>query len=124
MNPMDELNALRDSLATIPGVATCAIGLEDVIGSGDYPLVRLVPTRITMGKQYNRRTAELLVYFGASIAESAGLPAVYAAVFALEEQIITKVKALDGGRYIETITDEDRNTAFKLLAVRCELTVS
>lgn len=123
MNPMDELNAARDSLALIPGVATCAIGLEDVIGAADYPIIRLVPSRLTPGRPYARRTAETLIYFGLPIAESNGLPAVYAGLFAMEEQIIAKVKLLDG-RYLETITDEDRISAYKLMAIRCELPVS
>ena len=43
---MDDLNAARDALALIPGVQTCAVGLEEVIGADDYPLIRLVPSRV------------------------------------------------------------------------------
>lgn len=122
MTAMVQLEAVRDALATIPGVATCAVGLEDVIGAADYPMIRLVPSRITPEK-YASRTAETDIIFGAAIAESAGLPAVYAALLELEAQIREKIKPL-GGIYIETYTDEDRISAYKLLVVRCKLPVS
>ena len=123
MSTMDDLNAARDALAAIPGVATCAIGLEDIISAADYPMIRLVPSRIAPGKPYSRRTADILIYFGDAIAESAGLPAVYDGLLEMEAQIISVVKDLSG-RYVETITDEDRISAYKLLAVRCELPVT
>ena len=116
------LEAARNALALIAGVATCKIGIEPGIAPNDYPMIRLVPSRITPGKPYGNRSAETLVYFGAPIgaADSGDLEAVYAGLFALEESIIAAVKAL-GGRYIETITDEDRLDAYKLFVVRCEL---
>jgi hypothetical protein len=120
MATITTLNAARDSLATIPGVASCAVGLEANIGPADYPLIRLVPSRLTPGRPYNERTVETLIYFGASTTLSEGLPTVYAALFTLEAAIIAKVKAL-GGRYIETITDEDRLDAYKLMTVRVDL---
>lgn len=123
MNPMDEFEVLRASLATIPTIVTCAIGLEDIIAPEDYPAIRVVPERINVTK-YGRRTAEVSIYVGAAVAESKGLPAVYTAMFLLEDQIITKVRAIPDSRYLETVTDEDRLAAFKWLVVRCELTVS
>lgn len=120
MDAMATLNAAKASLATIPGVASCDIGLEANISPADYPLIRLVPSRLTPGKPYAGRTIETLIYFGAQIANSEGLPAVYAALFDLEQDIRDKVKAL-GGRYIETLTDEDRLDAYKLMTVRAEL---
>lgn len=116
------LQAARDALALIPDVASCKIGLEQGITAADYPLIRLVPSRITPGRPYNHRTAECLVYFGMDItaAEAGGLEAVYAALFGLEAEIIERLKAL-GHRYIETVTDEDRLDAYKLMTIRAEL---
>jgi hypothetical protein len=116
------LEAARDALADIDGVVTCKIGIEAGISPADYPMIRLVPSRITPGKPYSNRTAECLIYFGqdTSASEAGGLEAVYAELFGLEAEIIEQIKAL-GGRYIETVTDEDRLDTYKLFAVRCEL---
>lgn len=116
------LQAARDALALIPDVASCKIGLEQGITAADYPLIRLVPSRITPGRPYNNRTAETLVYFGMDVtgADAGGLEAVYAALFGLEAEIIERLRAL-GHRYIETITDEDRLDAYKLMTIRAEL---
>lgn len=117
---MDTLEAARDSLKTITGVASCKIGLEPNISPADYPLIRLVPSRLTPGKPYGGRTVETLIYFGAQTAKSEGLETVYSDLFDLEAAILAKVKAL-GGRYFETITDEDRLDAYKLMTIRCFL---
>ena len=116
------LTAARDALALIPDVASCKIGLEQGITAADYPLIRLVPSRITPGRPYNNRTAETLIYFGMDVtgADAGGLEAVYAALFSLEAEILAKLKAL-GHRYIETITDEDRLDAYKLMTIRADL---
>lgn len=114
------LTRARDALALIPGVASCKVGLEANIGPGDYPLVRLVPSRLTPGKPYSRRTIETLVYFGMPTANSEGLEQVYADCFALEQSIIEVIRTLHG-RYVETLTDEDRLDAYKLMTVRCNL---
>ena len=122
-NAMNTMEAARDSLATITGVASCKVGLESTISPADYPLIRLVPSRLTPGKPYGNRTIETLIYFGAQTTKSEGLETVYDDLFALESAIIAKVQGL-GGRYRETITDEDRLDAYKLMTVRCELTES
>jgi len=116
------LEAARDALALIPDVASCKIGLEQGITAADYPLIRLVPSRITPGRPYGQRTAECLVYFGMDItaADAGGLEAVYAALFGLEAEIIERLRTL-GHRYLETITDEDRLDAYKLMTIRAEL---
>jgi hypothetical protein len=116
------LEAARDALALVPGVASCRIGLEQGITAADYPLIRLVPSRITPGRPYNNRTAQCLVYFGmdTTAAEAGGLEAVYAALFGLEAEIIERLRAL-GHRYLETITDEDRLDAYKLMTIRAEI---
>jgi len=120
MAAMDTLEAARDALELITGVASCKIGLEPNISPADYPLIRLVPSRLTPGRPYSGRTIDTLIYFGAQTATSEGLETVYDALFALEAAILAEVKAL-GGRYIETITDEDRLDAYKLMTVRVEL---
>lgn len=121
---MTTLEAARDALALIAGVASCKIGLEANISPADYPLIRLVPSRLTPGRPYGNRTIETLVYFGAQTAKSEGLETVYGDLFDLESAIIAAVQGL-GGRYRETITDEDRlEGGYKLMTIRCELTES
>ena len=110
----------RDRLATIAGVASCKIGLEANISPADYPMIRVVPVRVTPGKGYGTRTAECLLYFGAQISNSEGLESVYAALFTLEAAIIDVLGTLRG-RYVETVTDEDRLDTYKLMAIRCEI---
>ena len=66
------------------------------------------------------RTIETLIYFGAQTAKSEGLETVHDDLFDLEAAILAEVKELNG-RYIETITDEDRLDAYKLMTVRVEL---
>jgi hypothetical protein len=120
---MPVLEGLRDALATIPGVASCKIGLEANISPADYPLIRVVPSRIAPGELLEGgSTAELLIYFGADIgaAESGGLEAVYTALFDLESAIRQKISDANG-IYRETITDEDRLDTYKVMAVRCEV---
>lgn len=117
---MTSLEALRDSLKLIPGVVSCKIGIEANISPADYPLIRIVPTRITPGNPYNKRTSECLIHFGAPKNLSEGLEAVYTALFAMEDDIINRVKAR-GGRYLETITDADELDAYKMMAVRCRI---
>lgn len=117
---MTVLEAARDSFACIDGVKSCAIGIESNISPADYPMVRIVPIRVTPGVPYGKRTAECLIYFGMNKANSEGLEKVYEALFELESALLEKVRELEG-RYIETITDEDRLDAFKLMTLRVEL---
>lgn len=114
---MSSLEALRTSLSSITGVVSCKIGIEANISPADYPLIRIVPTRITPGAPYNKRSAECLIHFGAQKNLSEGLESVYTALFAMEDDIINKVKTL-GGTYLETITDSDELDAYKMMAVR------
>lgn len=122
------IEALRDSLATIPGVASCKIGLEANISPADYPLIRLVPSRVEPGQQAIHwqtvtRKAEVLIYFGMDTTEAdGGLEAVYTDLFALEASILAKLAPPPSpcvrATYLETITDEDRLDTYKLMAVR------
>ena len=118
---MAALEAVRTALTALPGVTTCKIGMEDSISPADYPLIRIVPGRITPGRPYSNREVEISLYFGAPIANSAGLESVYAGLFALEAEILAIVRAF-GGRYLETITDEDRLPMYKLMVVRAQIT--
>lgn len=125
---MVTLEALRDELATLAGVATCKIGIEVNISPSAYPLVRIIPSSITPGRPYSARTLDVLVVFGAQITASQGLETVYEGLFSLEASIRESVQSL-GGRYISTVTDEDalpfvdgKPSPYKLMAVRCEIT--
>jgi hypothetical protein len=115
------LEAARDALALITGVASCKIGLESNISPADYPLIRLVPARLIPGRPYHGRECETLVYFGAQTANSEGLEQVYEDLFDLEAEILTVLRTL-GARYRETITDEDRLDAYKLMVIRADIT--
>lgn len=126
---MTELEALRDALGAIAGVASCKIGLEENITPADYPLIRIVPSLLADGEVIGRRRADLLVYFGQPIQpfddtpDSGGrvrLEKRYAALFSMEVSI-RSVLALHGGYYQETITDEDRLDTYKMMAVRAQL---
>ena len=114
------LEAFRDALAAITSVCTCKIGIERGISPADYPMIRVVPSRLIPGKPYNTRSGEVSIYFGCNVAESDGLECVYEDLFELEAEIIKTIKA-QGGRYIETITDEDRLDTYKLMFIRCEI---
>lgn len=128
---MAALEALRNALATIPGVASCKIGLESNISPADYPLIRVVPSRLEPGQiavsgEHLTRKGEVLIYFGMDTGEAeGGLEAVYGALFTLETAILGKlagtISGILGTVYLETITDEDRLDCYKLMAVRCEV---
>ena len=130
MTPFAQLTLIKTVLASVPGVSTCKIGLETAITPEDYPLIRLVPTRLIPQEVGQRRQMELLIYFGAPLLEARdGLEAVYETLLELEAAIkealtLTVVKtARDQGQYlktqyVETITDEDRLPHYKLFAMR------
>jgi hypothetical protein len=117
---MTTLETARDALAAITGVASCKIGLEANISPLDYPMIRLVPARIVPGRPYHGREAETLIYFGAQTTNSEGLEQVYEDLFALEAEILNVLRSLDA-RYRETVTDEDRLDAYKLMVIRADL---
>lgn len=126
---MAALEAARDALAEIEGLAqigdevSCRIGLEADISPAQYPLIRIVPTRVVPGRPYHQRTAEITIIFGAQIADSEGLETVYAGLFDLEAAILAVCKA-QGWRYLDTITEPnpfEAPRAYKLLGVRVEM---
>lgn len=126
---MDMLEGLRDALAVIPGIKSCKVGLEDNITPDDYPMIRVVPSKLENGRTIQRRSADVLIYFGLPIQpfddtpDAAGrvrLEKLYAALFDIEEQI-RLITYRNRGKYVETITDEDRLDTYKLMAVRCQV---
>ena len=87
----------------------------------DYPMVRIVPSKVSYAAVLGRRKVDCLVYFGTPVHEfSAGLEALYADLLALEALLIDA--ATSGStyycEYLETIADEDRVDGFKLMAMR------
>lgn len=79
MTAWEILAQIKGTLALVDGIATCAIGLEANITPSDYPLIRIVPTRLIPKDEVgNRALIELTLYFGDALLESAdGLEAVY-----------------------------------------------
>lgn len=131
--PMDMLTYLRDALAQVAGVTTCRIGIEADMTPADYPIIRLVPSRLAVPASARNlpmlsvRQVELLIYFGQPIeafeagASETGLENLYREIFALERAIIDALPKTGAyyAQYVETITDEDRSEAYKLMVIRC-----
>ena len=119
------LAALRDHLGALPGVATSDIGLEANMTPDDYPMVRIVPSGLTNGPTTTGRTCSVLIYFGQPIHEfTGGLSAQWQSLLGMESTLLgamQSVPGIKGVRYLETVLDEDRNDAYKLLAIRAEV---
>ena len=116
---MDTLTALRDAMALVPGVASCKIGMEANLTPADYPMVRIVPSTVSTGS-LNTRKCEMLIYFGQAIHEfTAGLESLYQNLFDMEADLLAAVRGLNlNAVYVETVLDEDRVSAYKLMAIR------
>lgn len=115
------LALLRDSLAAVPGVATCRIGLEANMTPADYPMVRIVPSRIDDGGVIGQRGTQVLIYFGQPIHEfTTDLEGQWAALLAMESSLLDKLRRTSAlfFAYRDTFLDEDRVDAYKLLAIR------
>lgn len=127
VNPYPVLTSVREALAAVEGVRTCKIGMEASITPDDYPLVRLVPTKLEEGVARGQVNAiETLVYFGLAVHEfEGGLEALYEQLFARWVALMDAMRrasAVHSVQHLETILDEDRNEAFKLLAIRVRIT--
>ena len=131
MTPFELLTLLKTTLASVPEVASCKIGLEAGITAEDYPLIRIVPTRLNPPAEgATRRAMDVLIYFGAPLLEvSDGLDAVYETLLTMEGAILERMQfALIGAglaqeaflasTFVETLTDEDRLPHYKLFAMR------
>jgi len=116
------LTTVRDALATLEGVRTCRIGMESTLSPADYPIVRIVPSKLQESMpRLTVRKAEALIYFGVAVHEfEGGLEALYEQLLAMEKTILAEVRALGdvSVRHLETILDEDRVDAYKLMALR------
>ena len=113
------LTALRDALAALPWVTTCRIGMEANMTPADYPMVRIVPSVARYGSLVQSRACEVLVYFGRDVHEfDAGMEALYEQLLSDEAEILAAAGAAVRFDYVETIFDEDRVDAYKLLAIR------
>ena len=120
------LAALRDHLGTLPGVATSKIGLEANMTPADYPMVRIVPSGLSNGPTMTGRTCEVLIYFGQPVHEfTEGLEAQWQSLLEMESTLLEAFRSVPGVRgvkYRETVLDEDRIEAYKLLAIRAQVT--
>lgn len=117
------LEELRDKLADISGVTTCKIGLEAGLSPDDYPIIRLVPVKISRIDQ-SKVKMELTIYFGQNLTEAdQGLEAVYQNLLDFEKLIKEAIKFGNGYKihHLDTITDEDRLEHFKIFASRFEV---
>lgn len=116
------LEHIRDQLESIKDVQTCRIGIENAISPDDYPIIRVVPSRASHGATLTRKRLDVLIYFGVPISESeeGGLEAVYAALCAMEDEIIVALESSADFTAVwqDTVTDEDRLEAYKLFASR------
>ncbi len=118
------LAAVRDQLKTAPGVVTSRIGLEANMTPDDYPMVRVVPSLVRDGPGISRRTVRALIYFGRPIHEfEGGLEALWSELLAMETKLIDLVQQTQGAAviYHDTVLDEDRSDAYKLLALRVDI---
>ncbi|MCK7493267.1 MAG: hypothetical protein MZW92_18890 [Comamonadaceae bacterium] len=118
--PLDGLTlALTRAGSAVVIMWTCRIGMEATITPEDYPMVRIVPSRLENGSALGE-ALQALVYFGKPIHEfEAGLEALYGEMFEMEQALINAA-VYDSGVYViyvETILDEDRNDAYKLAAL-------
>ncbi|UOF79464.1 hypothetical protein [Caudoviricetes sp.] len=119
---MPALENARSALAGIPGLVSCEIGRKEDVSPNDYPMIQIVPTRVTPGAAYAGRTIEAWIYFGVPIEGVDGLSNVYDALSALEQQILDILGTIQG-QYRETITDQDFFETYKIAAIRAELSV-
>lgn len=119
---MPALENAKAALAAIPGLVSCEIGRKEDVSPNDYPMIQIVPTRITPGAAYAGRTIEAWIYFGVPIEKVDALENVYEGLSELEQQILDILGTIQG-QYRETITDQDFFETYKLAAIRAELSV-
>jgi hypothetical protein len=113
------LNA-RDAFRSIARVVTCEIGDEANMSPENYPMIRLVPVRVTPGLPMNGRAIDTNIIFGMALANPLGLTAVYQGLSDFEAEILAVLRTLNG-RYVETVTDQDTLPMYKRMAIRCQI---
>lgn len=134
MTPFETLTLIKETLAALPGVASCKIGIEANITAASYPLIRIVPTRLQAeDPDMAKATLAITVYFGNALLEAAdGLEPVYEELLKLEAMIreavlfATARAAWQNGErlaitYLDTVFDEDRLVHYKVCASRFEI---
>lgn len=127
MSAFTALESVRDALAAVSGVQTCKIGMEAGITPADYPLVRVVPSTITDGVPRGVvDQTECMIYFGLPIHEFAagGLESLYEQLLSKRAELLAAARAATAVAsvvHIETILDEDRIDAYKLMAMRVKI---
>lgn len=104
------LAAVRAALAVLPGVSTCKVGFEANMTAADYPMVRIVPSKIADGTNLQQRGTEVLVYFGQPIHE-------FTTDLEGQWQALQASPGFFFG-YRDTFLDEVRIEAYKVLAIR------
>lgn len=115
------LNQIAADLEAVSGVTTSKVGLEPTINPNDYPIVRVVPTKLEYSAALGRRKIEVTIYYGAKLQPFDGMAAVYEALCTMEQEIIDILQNGQGGytaNFLGTITDEDRLETYKLFASR------
>ena len=119
---IDTLEAARDVLSSLPGVASCKIGLEANMTPDSFPMIRLVPRRVEPGVSYQNRTVETLIYFGVKKTEAEiGLEEVYSQILTMEASIVSAILPL-GHRYVDTLyEDNDVSGQYKVGLLRVEM---
>lgn len=118
------LELVRDTLAAVEGVRTCRIGMERNMTPDAYPMVRIVPSRLTDGAFVGERSVDALIYFGQPIHEfTGGAEEQWRELLAMEAELLQALGAAEGFAFhhAETVLDEDRIDAYKLLAIRCTI---
>lgn len=121
------LEQLRDLLGAVAGITTSRIGLEANITDGDYPIVRIVPSRSTtssLAPIMGLRAHEVLVYFGRPVHEAqVGTEEVWREAFELEAALMNALpRAGDWvARWVSTDTDEDRLPGYKVLVMTVQV---
>lgn len=105
----------------------CIITCRDSMQALDDlpPIVRIVPSSSTSSDNLSGlRVRERLISFGLPITEGDGrLEALYEQIFTLEAALLSALPTSGSwlARWVETVTDEDRATAYKLMALRVEV---
>ena len=114
-NVEDILDDLATRLSAVTGCNTCKIGLEPNMTPDDYPIIRLVPSRLEP-IEASRRKVQVMVYYGSPIHAFEGMDALYSSLLTMEREIVGMMVAGDGYRikHVYTITDEDRLSTYKL----------
>ena len=123
MDAWAALQSIKARLASVNGVKTCRIGIEAGLSPDDYPIIRLVPERLS--RRERAEDIALTVYYGMPVGEgdAGGLEAVYAALLGMEADIRAALATGEGwsAAFVDTVTDEDRLEQYKLFASRFEI---